>query len=407
MGLDVNAIRALFPALQQDQVYFDNAGGSQTLGSVIDSIDQYLRSSNVQLGATYEVGKESTARHGAAYEAGARYLNAHPDEIVYGASTTQLFRNLSYALRFKPGDEIVVSAVDHEANIAPWIDLADRQDLVIKWWKPRATDPRNPELLADDLAELLSPRTRLVTCTNASNILGTINDVKAISQRAHQVGALVCVDGVAYAPHRPLDMKDLGVDFYSFSWYKVYGPHVSVLYGSYGAQSQLRSLGHFFNPHASLADKLGLAAASYELVQAIPSVVEYLGNAESDMWKDILAQEEALQMALLDYLNTQPAVTIYGVADGDPRKRVPTVSFTVEGWNCQALVEAVEADTNIGFRWGSFYSNRLTREILGLGQDGVIRVSLVHYNTSKPAGSESSHIPANKPRQWTRWRASC
>jgi selenocysteine lyase/cysteine desulfurase len=145
---------------------------------------------------------------------------------VLGSSTTQLFRNVSYALRFQEGDELIVSAIDHEANIAPWVDLAKRQKLVLKWWKPNTDAPdakTNPKLLASDLDSLLTDKTRLVTCTHSSNILGSIHDIKAIASAVHSANpnALVAVDAVAYAPHRKVDVKDLGVDFYSFSWYKV------------------------------------------------------------------------------------------------------------------------------------------------------------------------------------------
>lgn len=142
---------------------------------------------------------------------------------VLGSSTTQLFRNLSFALQFDEGDEIVVSQIDHEANIAPWVDLAERQKLVLKWWTPAQRCRASPRLEAKDLDALLSDRTKLITLTHASNILGTIHDVKAISTAAHMrcPNALVCVDAVAYAPHRPIDVKHLGADIYAFSWYKV------------------------------------------------------------------------------------------------------------------------------------------------------------------------------------------
>jgi cysteine desulfurase family protein (TIGR01976 family) len=370
-------VRDHFPALQQNQVYLDNAGGSQTLDTVIDSIRDYLSATNVQLGASYAVGRKSTALYGAAYKAAAKHINANPDEIVFGSSTTQLFRNLSYALKFNPGDELVVSWIDHEANIASWLDLAERQNLVLKWWKPKPGP--NPELLAGDLTALLSPKTRLVTCTHASNLLGTITDVKAVAAAAHSVGALLCVDAVAYAPHRPVDMKDLGVDFYCFSWYKVYGPHLSMLYGSWSAQTHLRSLGHFFNPSATLEDKLGLAGGSYELLQSIPQVVDYLESK----WESIISQEQVIQSALIDYLKLQPNVVIYGSPDSSVRARVATVSFRIKGWKSQDVVETVESKTPYAFRWGTFYSDRLARETLGLGKDGVVRVSMVHYNTRK------------------------
>ncbi|TQN73705.1 Cysteine desulfurase-like protein ustD [Colletotrichum shisoi] len=381
--LDIAAVRAKFPALSQDQVFFDNAGGSQTLGTVIDSIRDYLSQSNVQLGASYKVGQRATASYGEGYQAGAQYINASPDEIVFGASTTQLFRNLSHTLSFNKGDEIIVSAVDHEANIASWVDLAARQGLTLKWWKP--AEAPNPKLSVENLKPLLSERTRLVTLTHASNILGTIHNVAAIADTVHKETpkGLVCVDGVAYAPHRPLDVKALGIDFYAFSWYKVYGPHTAMLYASRPAQDDhMRSLGHFFNPSDSLEGKLGLAGGSYELVSAVPRVLEYLGNPDSEGWKGKIEQERLLQSTLLEYLNGRGDVTVYGETDAGTEHRVPTISFKVKGWGARELVTAVEKETDFGFRWGHFYSYRLIKEILDLDPaDGIVRVSMVHYNS--------------------------
>ncbi|KAF5008865.1 hypothetical protein FDECE_4889 [Fusarium decemcellulare] len=375
---DVQALRAKFPALQQDQVYLDNAGGSQILGVVVDAIRDYLIGSNVQVGASYKVGRLSTDRVAEGFVAGAKYINASKDEIVFGGSTTQLFRNLSLSLNFQPGDEIVVSAVDHEANIASWVDLAERQGLTLKWWKPE--HPTNPKLTVENLKGLLSDKTRLLTLTHCSNILGSIHDVKAITTDAHQYPALlVCVDGVAYAPHRQIDVRDLGVDFYSFSWYKVYGPHVSMLYASRKAQQHMRPLGHYFNPTASLSDKLSLAAGSYELVSSVPVLVDHL---LSEGWEGVKEQELALQAPLLDYLANRGDVTIYGEKNPDPNIRAPIISFKVRGWGSQELVEAVEQKTKLGFRWGSFYSQRLIKDILGLDPvDAIVRVSMAHYNT--------------------------
>ncbi|KAJ0168642.1 putative cysteine desulfurase [Colletotrichum tanaceti] len=381
--LDIAAVRAKFPALSQDQVFFDNAGGSQTLGTVIDSIRDYLSQSNVQLGASYKVGQRATASYGKGYQAGAQYINASPDEIVFGASTTQLFRNLSHALSLDKGDEIIVSAVDHEANIASWVDLAARQNLTLKWWKP--AEAPNPKLSVENLKPLLSERTRLVTLTHASNILGTIHDVAAIAEAVHKETpkGLVCVDGVAYAPHRPLDVKALGIDFYAFSWYKVYGPHTAMLYASRPAQDgHMHSLGHFFNPSDSLEGKLGLAGGSYELVSAVPRVLEYLGTPDSEGWKGKIEQERLLQSTLLEYLNGRGDVTVYGETDAGTEQRVPTISFRVKGWGAKELVTAVEKETDFGFRWGHFYSYRLIKEILDLDPaDGIVRVSMVHYNS--------------------------
>ncbi|KAH6627985.1 pyridoxal phosphate-dependent transferase [Chaetomium tenue] len=389
-ALDMDEVRGNFPALAGGNVYFDNAGGSLTLGTVAERIRDYLLNTNVQLGASYATSQVATKRYAEGYAAAAEFIGASPEEVALGPSTTQLLYNVSYALNFQEGDEIIVSILDHEANIAPWVLLAARQNLTLKWWHPNTTSttPTNPILLPSSLPALLTPKTRLVTCTHASNILGTIHDIAAITAtvRAHSPQALVCVDAVAYAPHRPINVRALGVDFYTFSWYKVYGPHLALLYASPRGLAALRSLGHFFKSHSSLEDKLGLAAAGYELVHALPAVVAYLREGgEGGRWAGVVAQERALQGVLLGWLGGREDVTVYGEGASSSGKevRVPTVSFTVRGWGSRALVERVEAecDGTVGFRWGSFYSHRLVSEVLGLGEEGVVRVSMVHYNT--------------------------
>ena len=305
---------------------------------------------------------------------------------VLGPSTTQLFRNLSIALysHLHEGDEIILSKLDHEANVASWLNLADWLKLKIVWWtSPSKT---NPLLTPSNLKPLLSPRTKLVCCTHTSNILGSITPIAAISQTLHETcpSALFCVDAVAYAPHRRVDVKALGVDFYSFSWYKVYGPHIAMLYASTKAQESMASLGHYFKGSATLEDKLGLAGANYELTASVPAVCEYLAKIP---WAQIETHEEKLNAVLIDYLNENRdrcGIQIYGEPVPDSAKRVPVISFTVRGKKSQDVVETVEARSNFGFRWGCFYSNRLVGEVLGLDtNDGVIRVSLVHYNTEE------------------------
>ncbi|GME42788.1 cysteine desulfurase [Neofusicoccum parvum] len=382
---DIANARSKFPALNQKQVFFDNAGGSQVLGDVIKSVSDYLSTNNVQLGASYPVGTASTKHFSDGLVAGAQYINAENDEVVIGASTTQLFRNLSIALNFSPGDELVVSNLDHEANIASWVAIAAQKNLTLKWWTVPPTS--NPKLTPESLKPLLSSRTKLVTCTHASNILGTIHDIKSLADTVHAIpGALFCVDGVAYAPHRRIDVRALDVDFYSFSWYKVYGPHVSMLYGRRAAQASLTPLSHYFNPTATLTDKLGLAASNYELTQTLPLILSYLGGpdptAAARVNAAIAAHEHALQKILLDYLAAKgDAVTVFGEPGADPAKRVPTVSFGVKGRTAREVVEAVEKVSDYGFRWGHFYSKRLCDEVLQLGPEGVVRVSMVHYNT--------------------------
>ncbi|KAI0818207.1 aminotransferase class-V [Xylaria sp. FL0064] len=386
-SFDVETLRSQFPGLVRDQVFFDNAGGSQTLGAVIEAVRDYLAQTNVQLGATYKTGTLATERYEAGFAAGARYINAETSDIVFGASTTQLLRNVSFALEFSEGDEIIVSSIDHEANIGPWVDLAARQKLVLKLWTPtlspnNTTNP-NPVLIPSSLTPLLTSRTRLVSCTHASNVLGSIHPIAAIAA-AVRAGpapeALLVVDGVSWAPHRPVDVRALDVDVYAFSWYKVYGPHIAMLYASRRAQGNMRSLGHFFKKGDTLEEKIGLAGASYELLHTLPTLTSHLPSSPSS-WTSRTAHEEALQTTLLSYLVSRPDVTIYGDTTSSPDARVSTISFRVSGWSSRDVVETVEARTHFGFRWGHFYSPRLVQELLGLGEDGVVRVSLACYNT--------------------------
>lgn len=383
MPFDINVVRQRFPALKHKQVYLDNAGGSQVLQSVVDSITDYLCFNNVQLGASYPISQTSTKLYTEGCAAAATYINASPDEVVIGPSTTQLFHNLSTALYdyITPDSEIIVSMLDHEANIAAWVQLAARRQCTLKWWG--ASDKQNPQLECGRLRALMTPRTKLVACTHTSNILGTINDVEAIARTVHEVpGALLCVDAVAYAPHRAIDVRAWGVDVYCFSWYKVYGRHVASMYVAKDAQAHLTSLGHFFKPRDSLENLLGLAAASYELTVSIPEVCKYL---QSVSWEEIAEHEEKLQGILIDYLNSKPGlIRIWGEPVREKSKRVPVISFTVQGRRSKDVVDAIEARSDFGCRWGTFYSVRLAEQVMGLDPvDGVVRVSLVHYNTGK------------------------
>lgn len=376
---DITTVRASFPALSTRQVFFDNAGGSQALSSVISSVTSHYTNSNVQLGATYAAGRRAADAYTAAYSAAAGFINCRPERIVFGPSTTQLLRNLSNALSFEAGDEIVLSRGDHEANISPWVDLAERQGLVLKWHTP------NPSSDAGDIVQLFTKKTKFVAVTHTSNILGTVNPIRKIADAAHAVGALLAVDGVAYAPYGPIDVQELGADFYYFSWYKVFGPHVSTLYVSDAAFPRVRSLGFYFHPKDTLDGKMGLAAASYELLQAVPLVVEYLGPKDGEMRRWMEAQHRAIAAPLLSYLASDEKFTVFGKPEAGP-DRVPVVSFAVKGWDSTAVVEGIERVSDYGLKHGHFYSVRLVGDILGLLRDGgggVVRVSLAHYNTGK------------------------
>ncbi|PYI02979.1 PLP-dependent transferase [Aspergillus sclerotiicarbonarius CBS 121057] len=382
MAFDIAQARSRFPALNQEQVFLDNAGGSQVLDSVIESVTSYLSKTNVQLGATYNISKVSTASYGHGYEAAAKFINAKPEEISLGVSTTQLLHNLSTAIDFQPGDELIVSMLNHEANSAAWDRIARRLGLTVKWWG--AANPHNPVCDPSDLKQLMSEKTRLVACPHASNITGTITNVKEIAKIVHQAPrALLCVDGVALAPHRQVDVKDLDVDFYAFSWYKVYGPHIAQLYAASRIHDQINPLCHYFKTTETLDLKLNLASANYELTQSIPRVLDYFGPDFSATWDQMATYEEKLQKILLDFLNSNDRVTIYGEPSANKELRVPVISFTVKGIKSQALVEEVEKRSPFGFRSGHMYSHRLLKDIISLDdvEDGVVRISMLHYNT--------------------------
>lgn len=375
----ITTVRASFPALSTRQVFFDNAGGSQALSSVISSVTSHYTNSNVQLGATYAAGRRAADAYTAAYAAAAEFINCRPERIVFGPSTTQLLRNLSNALSFEAGDEIVLSQGDHEADISPWVDLAERQGFVVKWYTP------DPSTDAGDIVELFTEKTKFVAVTHTSNILGTVNPIRKIADAAHAVGALLAVDGVAYAPYGPIDVQELGADFYVFSWYKVFGPHVSTLYVSDAAFPRVRSQGFFFHPKDTLDGKMGLAAASYELLQAVPLVVEYLGPRDGEMRRWMEGHHRAIMAPLLSYLASDEKFTVFGKPEAGP-DRVPVISFAVKGWDSPAVVEGIEKVSDYGLKHGHFYSVRLVGDILGLledGRGGVVRVSLAHYNTGK------------------------
>jgi selenocysteine lyase/cysteine desulfurase len=182
------------------------------------SISAYLSGTNVQLGATYRVGQASNDKYAAGYAAAAKYVNADVSEIVLGSSTTQNFMNLAASLQIPSGSDIILSKMEHETNVKPWLYMAQKLGLTVKWWgsgKPEL------KLTPENLKPLLSEKTKFVACTHVSNVLGSIHDLRGIANVVHEAGALFCVDGVSYAPHRRIDVKAFGVDFYGFSWYKV------------------------------------------------------------------------------------------------------------------------------------------------------------------------------------------
>ncbi|NEQ47858.1 MAG: cysteine desulfurase-like protein [Leptolyngbya sp. SIOISBB] len=393
--LDLDFVRTHFPTLNQGWTFFDNAGGSQILQPVVERMTEFLYDSNVQLGASYQVSQVASERVAQGTAAIAQLINApDPDTVVLGASTSALFRILAHCLgqTLQPGDEIIVTNADHEANITPWMEL-QQQGIVVKIWQ---VDPESLELRLADLEPLLTPRTQLVAVTHTSNVLGTINPIRAIADRVHAHGAMICVDGVAYAPHRQVDVQALDVDFYAFSLYKVYGPHLAMLYGKRQHLLDLPGYNHFFIEKTAIPYKFQPGGTSYELSYSLTAIPQYFQALAQHHWgQDVAAtsvgqiqqafdliqhHEAALSDRLLTFLHNKPNVRIIGCPDADATKRVPTISFIVDGINSDTIPPQIDPH-KIGIRYGHFYALRLIQDLGLMPQNGVVRVSMVHYNT--------------------------
>jgi cysteine desulfurase family protein (TIGR01976 family) len=346
----------------------------------------------VQLGASYKASQVAGEKVLAARRAVAELIHApSDDEVVMGGATTALMFMLTQALLpgVRPGDEIVVTESDHEANIGGWMRLR-QAGAVIRIWP---VDHASLALELRDLDRLLGPRTKWLAMTWASNILGTVNPVAEVSRRVHAVGGRVCVDAVAYAPHRLVDVQASGADVVAFSFYKVFGPHYAVMWVQRDLLLSLPSLNHFFIGPEVVPYKLQPGNVNYELSYGCIGIHEYLCDIGTGLgaqgaprqrmqaaFDAFERHENALAEHLLQWLRTKRGVRIIGrpAADGD--QRVPTISFVAAGMASEAIVRQVDRH-GIGIRFGDFYARRLI-EALGLqAQGGVVRVSMAHYNT--------------------------
>lgn len=388
MAFDVGFARSQFPALADGFAYFDNAGGSLVLETVADRIHDYLLTTSVQTGASYVHSQRASARLAEARARIALFMGARrPEEIVFGPSTTALVQYLARAMayQFKPGDEVIVTRFDHESNIGAWLGL-EALGVVLKFWE---IDKESFEIRLDALERLLSPRTRLVAVTHVSNILGTIHPIAEIAKLVHAHGAKIVVDGVAYAPHRAIDVASLDVDYYVFSFYKTYGPHFAALYGRYDDLLALDSLYHYFYGRDKVPGKLEPGNPNYELAWGAAGIVDYfdaLGGRTGERaaiaraFAGIAAHEAVLGERLLAYLRDRNDIQIIGRRDSNAQTRVPTIAFKAVGRDSAGIVTEMDKGA-VGIRHGDFHSRRLI-ESLGLADDhGVVRVSMVHYNT--------------------------
>ncbi|SKB49748.1 cysteine desulfurase family protein, VC1184 subfamily [Salegentibacter holothuriorum] len=393
--MDIEYVRKQFPALEREFTFMDNAGGSQTLKKVAERISGYLLHHNVQLGASYKVSREAGEKLNYATKQVCKYINAgKTEEVVIGPSSTMLLRILSICIskQWQEGDEVIVTNTDHEANVSPWTDLKDK-GINVKVWK---ANPESLELEISDLNKLLTKRTKLVAVTHASNILGSINPIKEIAKTVHKAGALICVDGVAYAPHRRVDVRKLDVDFYVFSWYKTYGPHLAVMYGRYNQLYKMEGINHYFFTKKDVPYKFQPGNLNFELTYSLLGITEYFEQLfkhefpkakkidfqekMDKVFENISKYEERICKPLINYLTEHPDVKIIGKDTADREQRVPTISFVHSKMKSDEIVERVD-DYRIGIRFGDFYAKKLIEDAGLKEKNGVVRVSLVHYNS--------------------------
>jgi cysteine desulfurase family protein (TIGR01976 family) len=394
-ALDVDAIRARFPALALEHggrpmAFFDGPGGTQVPDTVIDAVVRYYRESNANHGGAFATSERSDAIVEDAHQAIADLLGVDADEITLGPNMTTITFHLSRSIvaAMRPGDEIVITGLDHQANIDPWIAAARDSEVVVRTWEPALDDCT---LRLEDLDAVLNDRTRVVAVGWASNAVGTINPVAEIAQRAHKVGAWVYVDAVHAAPHLPLDARAVGADFVACSVYKFFGPHVGAVYGRRDILESLpeykvRPAGHKFETGTQNFEGQAGTVAAVEYLADVGS--RYGGAPDGAGRRDrvvagmraIRAYELDLYRHLASRLGAIDGVKILGLtADGDMDRRTPTAAISIAGVSPRAAAERLGA-RGIAVWDGDFYATGLI-ERLGLAPDGVLRIGLTHYNT--------------------------
>ena len=366
VALDIDAVRKRFSALRAPTVFFDGPGGTQVPDSVIDAIAGYLRESNANLDGAFASSRRTDAVLTQARQAAAGFLRCDPGETIFGANMTTLNFALTRAFgrTLREGDEILVTKLDHDGNIAPWLELA--HDLGLKVNFVEIAD--DTTLDYDDLERKLTDRTRVVAFTLASNAVGTLTDARRIAELAHSAGALAWIDAVHYAPHGPIDVVELQADVLLCSPYKFYGPHLGLATVRAELASQWRP--YKVRPAAHPFETGTLA---HELLAGFVAAVEHI---ESVGWPAIQAHERTLGQQFLDGLPDR--CTLYGLQTMEGR--VPTFAFNVEGHSARSVAEHLGA-RDIAVWDGDYYAVEVMQQ-LGLTEGGAVRAGFVHYNTA-------------------------
>jgi cysteine desulfurase family protein (TIGR01976 family) len=397
MPFAIDFVRRQFSVYQAPEIadwaFFENAGGAYAPRQVVDRLIHFCKYTKVQPYGPFPASVAAGDAMDEGYRAMADLLNAEVDEVTLGPSTTMNCYILAQAVRpmLKPGDEIIVTNQDHEANIGCWRRLSEFGVIIREW----QIDPASGELNITDLEALVNARTRLVCFTLCSNIVGSMNDVSAVCRLAHNVGALAIGDGVSFAPHRLVDVRKTDLDIYLFSAYKTFGTHVGVMWGRPAVMGQLQPQGHYFNddkPHY----RFNPAGPLHAEIAALAGIVEYVdtlynhhfGETAADFRErarqvyDLFALHETrLANRLLDALRQMPGVRIIGRPVAETGRRAATISFVHRGIPSEEITRRLAA-CRIALRHGHFYALRCL-EALGIEDpetSGVVRISLVHYN---------------------------
>lgn len=405
-AFDPTELRSHFPSLRQrvnDQpaVFLDGPGGTQTPQNVIEAMGHYLAHDNSNLGGAFATSQHTGAAVAEARQAMADFFNANrPEEIVFGQNMTSLTFSMSRAISrtWSPGDEIVVTHLDHDANISPWLMAAADRGVTVRWLDFR---PADCTLDIDRLPSLLNEKTRLVAVSHASNAVGTIVDVATVTRLAHEVGALVYVDAVHVAPHYPIDVQALACDFLVASAYKFFGPHTGILYGKYALLERLEA--YKVRPASGdPPEKWETGTQSFESICGVRAAIDYLaemgaryGQATAaplvgfsrrrlqlkQAMQSIKQYEQTLSQRFLQQVASMPGLHVYGVTDVERlSERVPTFALSLAGYSPRQVAEILGLQGI--FVWDGHYYAVAVMERLGLlDRGGLVRIGFVHYNT--------------------------
>ena len=372
VALDVAAVRSRFTALQRELAFFDGPGGTQAPDEVIDAIADYLREANANVGGPYETSRRTEALIADARLSAAGFLGCRAEEVAFGANMTTLNFALTRAAarELSTGDEIVVTRLDHDGNVSPWLELAHDLGIVVRF----AEIEDDCTLDLDELRAQLSERTRVVAFPWASNAVGTLVDVARVAELAHEVGALAWVDAVHYAPHGPIDVAAVGADVLICSPYKFCGPHLGLAF----ARAELLERWRPYKVRPAANEPLGhryeTGTLPHELLAGFVAAVDYIGSIGFDA---IQAHERELGERFLAGL--PDSCRLYGLPTMDGR--VPTFCFNVEGRSPRAVAEQL-GERGLAVWYGNYYAVEIMQR-LGLEEEGAVRAGIVHYNTAE------------------------